>query len=792
MKEFLNKLGNELLFFDGAMGTILQSKGLSLQELPEIWNVTNPDILLEIHKAYVNAGCDVISTNTFGANSLKLDGTDYTVEQIISSGVAIARQATEESGALVAHSIGPTGKLLAPLGDLGFEQAVEIFSQAVRAGTKAGADLILLETMSDTYEIKAAMLAAKENADLPIIVTFTLDESGRLLTGGDLLTAVSLIEGLGATALGLNCGTGPQHMKNLLAELTCHTSLPIAIVPNAGLPQIINGQTTFNVAPDEFARQMTEIAGSGAHIIGGCCGTTPEHIAATVKSCSEMIPIPIVQKPHTAVSSYAKTILFGDKTVVIGERINPTGKPRLKQALRENDMSYLYREGLSQVEHGAEILDVNTGLPEINEADVLEQAVRGLQSVTDTPLQIDTSDPTAAERALRIYNGKPLLNSVNGKAESLTTILPLVKKYGAAVVALTLDEDGIPDTVQGRVEIAERIISVAKEYGIPKKDIIIDALAMTISTGAQNAKITLETIDHIRNKLGVHTVLGVSNISFGLPEREKLSATFFTLAMSRGLSAGIINPLSDSMMDAYFTYNALVANDENCTEYIGRFAGVDEQTNSAPPSVTEISLHNAITKGLRDEACQIAKCMLEDIEPLAIISDHLIPALGEVGEDFEKNKIFLPQLLMSAEAAKSAFEAIKTHMSKHGESQARRGKIVLATVKGDIHDIGKNIVKVLLDNYNFEVIDLGKDVEPDVIVDTVLSESVCLVGLSALMTTTVVHMEETIELLKKKAPDCRVMVGGAVLTQDYADQIGADFYSKDAMGSVRYAEKILV
>jgi len=791
MKDFLSKLGKELLVLDGAMGTMLQSKGLTIQEVPEIWNLTNPDAVLEIHRAYAQAGCDIISTNTFGANSLKLNDTGHSVGEVVTSAVALARRGADTTGALVALDIGPTGKLLAPMGDLDFEQAVNIFATTVKAGASAGADLILLETMSDTYEIKAAMLAAKENCDLPILVTVTLDEAGRLLTGGDLLTAVSLIEGLGAVALGLNCGTGPEQMQVMLAELSRHSSLPIMITPNAGLPQVVNGRTTFNIAPSDFASQMAAIAKGGAHIIGGCCGTTPEHMAAVVKACKGIVLAPPTKKSLTVVSSYGKSVVFEDKTVIIGERINPTGKPRLKQALRENDMSYIFAEGLNQIEHGAEILDVNTGLPEIDEAQVLKNAVVGLQSITDTPLQIDTSDPIAAENALRIYNGKPLLNSVNGKAESLASILPLVKKYGAAVVALTLDDDGIPDTAQGRMEIAERIIAAAVQHGIDRKDIIIDPLAMTVSTGENNAKITLETIERVRKELGTHTVLGVSNISFGLPEREKISATFFTLAMNRGLSAGIINPLSDAMMDAFAAYNTLTAKDENCAAYITRFAKSGEPSKTiAPTTGSDLTLHDAIVKGLRSEAGQLATTMLENTEPLVIISEHLIPALNKVGENFELGKIFLPQLLMSAEAAKSAFEAIKVSLSKQGESQVRRGKIVLATVKGDVHDIGKNIVKVLLENYNFEVIDLGKNVEPNVIVDTVLRENVRLVGLSALMTTTVVYMEETIAMLRKKAPDCLVMVGGAVLTQEYADRIGADFYSKDAMGSVRYSERV--
>lgn len=789
---FKERLGKELLLFDGAMGTVLQENGLAAGELPEPWNITNEDIIFDIHKAYLESGCDIIKTNTFGANRLKLEGTGYTVRQVISKGVGTAKKAILASGreAYIALDIGPTGKLLAPFGDLNFETAYDVFSEMVSCGAQSGADLILIETMSDLYEVKAAMLAAKENSGLPVIVTVTLDENGKLLTGGDILTAVCLIESLGADALGLNCGLGPEQMKRLLPELTRHCGIPIVISPNAGIPVLVNGTTVFNADPDSFSNNMAEIAAGGAHIIGGCCGTTPAHISKVAERCRGIDIQPITPKNFTAVSSYAKTVVFGGGTVIIGERINPTGKPRMKQALRENDMEYLYREGLAQIENGAGILDVNVGIPEIDEPAVLERVVTGLQSVTDTPLQIDTANPEALERALRLYNGKPLVNSVNGKKESMDTVLPLVKKYGAAVVALTLDENGIPETARGRIKIAERMIEAAESYGISKKDIIIDTLTMTISTGQENAATTLEAMDYIRNTLGVHTVLGVSNVSFGLPERENINAAFFTLAMSRGLSAGIVNPLSTAMMNAYYACRALSGADAGCKGYIAQYSG--QSVNVKEQSAENMSLFDAVTGGLREQAGACARDLLGQTPPLEVINNHLIPALDKVGKDFEQNRAFLPQLLMSAEAAKAAFESVKLHLLKQGDVQQKKGKILLATVYGDIHDIGKNIVKVLLENYNYEVIDLGKNVPPELIVETALKEEIKLVGLSALMTTTVVNMETTIRMLREKVPGCRIMVGGAVLTKEYAEKIGADFYSKDALGSVHYAGKVFI
>jgi len=785
--DFLQRIGKQRLFFDGAMGTMLQDKGLSVGELPELKNISGSALVTEIHASYVKAGCDILKTNTFGANRLKLYGTGFTVEQVVGAAVKNAKKAAAKSSAYVALDIGPTGKLLRPFGDLDFEEAVSIFAEIIKAGTEAGADLILIETMSDTYEIKAAMLAAKENSSLPVLVTFTPDSSDRLLTGADIMTAVCLIEALGAQALGLNCGLGSSHIKTLLPELSRLSSIPIIVNPNAGIPEQINGKAEYHLTPSQFARDMAEIA-SYAQITGGCCGTTPDHIREMISSCRDIPLPPLSAKNETKVSSYAKTVIFGGKTVIIGERLNPTGKPRLKKALLENDMDYLCREALKQTESGAEILDVNVGLPGIDEAAVLARAVAELQSVTGAVLQIDTSNPDAAQRALRLYNGKPLLNSVNGKKESLDAILPLVKKYGAAVIALTLDDRGIPETSQGRIEIAKKIIEEAAKYGIQKKDIIVDALTMTVSTNVNNAKITLEAVEYIRHRLGVHTVLGVSNISFGLPQRQIINAAFFTLAVKRGLSAGIINPHDNMTLDSLYAYKVLNGEDANCGEYIREYSSV-VSANASEEAPEQLDLFDAVVKGLRERAEKASVQMACEKPALDIINQHLIPALDKVGNDFESGKIFLPQLLMSAEAAKSAFQAVKLRMAKQGKEEEKRGKIVLLTVKGDVHDIGKNIVKILLENYNFEIIDLGKNVEPSLVAETVLNEKIRLAGLSALMTTTVVYMEETIKLLKEKVPDCHIMVGGAVLTQEYADKIGADFYSKDAMGAVRYAQE---
>jgi len=787
--NFKDILGKERLFFDGAMGTMLQACGLKAGELPDLWNITNNEKVFDIHERYVKAGADIINTNTFGANRIELAGSGFSVEEIIASGVSTAKKAAQKAGGaerkiFIALDIGPTGKLLSPFGDLDFEEAVDIFAQMIKAG--AGADLILIETMSDTYEIKAALLAARENSNLPVIVTFTPDSSGRLLTGADVLTAVTLIEGLGADALGLSCGRGPEQMKPLLDDILKYSCIPVMISPNAGMPVQKNGAAEYHITPEKFASEMKEFAPC-SQIMGGCCGTTPEHIKAMIDACRGVPLKSASSKNYTAVSSWGKTVIFGGKTVIIGERINPTGKPRMKKALHENDFDYICREGLVQAENGAEILDVNAGLPGIDETAILTKAVTQLQSVTDAVLQIDTTNAETAECALRIYNGIPLFNSVSGKEESLEKILPIAKKYGAVIIALCLDDSGIPQTAQGRIEIAQKIITRAERLGIPKKNIIADTLTMTAGTDGDNAQITLEALAHIRFKTGIHTILGVSNISFGLPERRNINAAFFTLAMKSGLSAGIINPMDEAMTNAFFAYNALSGADKNCGDYINKFS---KQIIIRADFAEHIILFDSIIHGLREQAGIGAERMLAEISPMEIINNHLIPALDKVGNEYKNGTLFLPQLLMSAEAAKAAFESIKIYMAKHGKVQEKRGKIVLLTVKGDIHDIGKNIVKVLLENYNFEVIDLGKNVEPSLVIETVLKENINLVGLSALMTTTVVYMEETIRLLKEKKPECKIMTGGAVLTKEYAEKIGSDFYAGDAMSGVRYADEL--
>lgn len=790
--NFKDELGKKILIFDGAMGTMLQDRGLVAGEIPELWNYTHEEVILDIHKEYLNAGSDIISANTFGANPFKLVNTQYSCEDIVKKGVQLAKRAIRESNkdAMTALDIGSLGKLLKPLGDLEFDSAYEAFKSMCIAGEEAGADLILIETMNDTYEIKAAVLAAKENTKLPIVVTMIFDESAKLLTGADIDAAVAMLEGLRVDAIGFNCGLGPKQMLKHLKKLLSVSSTPIVITPNAGLPSVVNGKTVFNVNPTEFAQLMKQIADMGVSALGGCCGTTPAHISAMVNECKNIAPMIPKDKNLSRISSYTHVVELNEKPKIIGERINPTGKSRLKQALKEDDMEYILKEALTQQDNGADILDINVGLPEIDEPAMMKKTINAVQGIINLPLQIDTSDIKAMEAAMRTYNGKPLINSVNGKAESMDAVFPLVAKYGGMVVCLTLDEGGIPDTAQGRIDIAKKIIKKAEQYGISKKDLVIDTLAMTVSTGQDNAKITLDALNYIRNELHVHTVLGVSNISFGLPQRENINTAFFTMALNNGLSCGIINPSSKAMMKAYDAFCALNGSDGQCMKYIEKYSDLDKTGNITKKSDEKISLYDAVVRGLSESAYDSAKEMLKEKEPLRLIDEDLIPALDIVGQGFEKKTIFLPQLLMSAEAATRGFDAIKEKILHTGEKAESKGTIILATVKGDIHDIGKNIVKVLLENYSFNVIDLGKDVDPEIIVDTAIKNNVRLVGLSALMTTTVANMEITIKQIKEALPECKVMVGGAVLTQTYADMIGADFYSKDAMGSIRYANEL--
>lgn len=746
---------------------------LKAGELPELLNINDPERVYAIHKAYAEAGCDIISANTFGANRFKYDNVD----KIVKSAVKNAKR----TGKKVALDIGPTGKLLKPMGDLDFEECVDIFADIVKAG-RDEADLVLLETFGDLYEIKAAMLAVKENCDLPLVVSMIFDEKARLLTGADVRTACAVVEGLGADAIGFNCGLGPKQMIPLVEELERHASIPILVMPNAGLPESVNGETIYNVAPDEFAGYMKQIAKMGVSYLGGCCGTTPAHLKAMIEATKDIEDKVPEFKNETIVASYSKSVDLSEGAV-IGERINPTGKKLMKEALRNKDMDYVLRQGITQSEAGAHILDVNMGLPEIDEKEMLCSGVYELQSVLPVPLQLDSGDAEAMEAALRLYNGKAMINSVNGKEKSMKEVFPLAKKYGGVVVCLCLDEDGIPSTAQGRIAIAKKIIKRAAEYGIDKKNLAVDALVMTISTDTNNAIETLNAVDYIRNTLGVNTVLGVSNISFGLPNREAVNTAFYTLAMSRGLSAGIINPNSRPMMNAFYSYKALAGKDESCQEYIK--SAVDTEIVQ---KTENLDLKTAIIKGMKEESARCAKELLENTESLVIINDYIIPALDVVGDGFEKNTIFLPQLLMSADSAKAAFDEIKAHFVMSGAEQVKGEKIIIATVEGDIHDIGKNIVKVLLQNYGFDVMDLGKDVKCEKVLEEAQKNNVKLVGLSALMTTTVPNMEKTIKLLHDNT-DAKVFVGGAVLTRDYAKMINADFYAKDAMESVRIAQE---
>lgn len=781
---------NNIVYLDGGMGTLLQKSGLQPGELPERWNISHPEVIKEIHKSYYDSGSNIVNTNTFGANSLKF-GTDE-LSEIIYHAVKNADEARKASSGkqekFIALDVGPTGKLLKPLGDLDFEDAVKAFAEVISLGVKYGVDLITIETMNDSYETKAAVLAAKENSDLPIIVTNAYGENGRLMTGADPAVMATMLEGMGVDAIGANCSLGPKQLMGVMDELLKYCSVPVAFKPNAGLPKSDGKVTYYDVDAEEFAQDIKLAVSNGVRIVGGCCGTTPEYIKKVCELTRDMRPKEIEKKTYSVCTSYNKAVFFGEKPILIGERINPTGKKRFKQALLENDIGYILQEAVNQQAKGVHVLDVNVGLPGIDEAQMLTNSVCELQCVTDLPLQIDSSDPVAMESALRRYNGKAMINSVNGKEENLNAIFPLVKKYGGFVVALTLDEKGIPSTVDGRMKIARKILLTAALYGINKKDIIFDPLAMTVSADKMSAVTTLETVKKITEQLGCNTSLGVSNVSFGLPSRDLVNAAFFTTAMENGLSAAIMNPYSERMMEAYYSFNVVKGLDENCMDFIN-FASRQEVQPTAKQE-SSLTLKEAIEKGLKEKASEITTAMLGNSSPLDIVNAHVIPALDNVGKRFEEKKLFLPQLLMSAEAAKASFEVIKATMSADGSS-VKKGSIVIATVHGDIHDIGKNIVKLLLENYGYNVIDLGKNVPPETVLRAVTDNHAPLVGLSALMTTTVPAMEETVKLIKENAPWCKTVVGGAVLTQDYADKIGANKYAADAMETVRYAESVI-
>ena len=792
--KILDYLKQNILYLDGGMGTLLQAQGLKAGEHPERWNITHPEVIQKIHRDYYDAGSNVVSTNTFGANLLKFSRDE--LEEIIRAAVENAKKAKESTKnfgeKFIALDIGPSGKMLKPYGDLDFEDAVALFSETVKIGVKYGVDLIFIETMSDSYETKAALLAAKESCDLPVFVSNAYGSDGRLMTGASPAAMVAMLEGMGADAIGVNCSLGPRQLAPIVEEILKYSSLPVILKPNAGLPEVVGSKTVYNITPSEFAEEVKSLIDKGVRIAGGCCGTTPEYIAAVVDSKPETPSFPD-KKSHTLVSSYTHALEIADAPILIGERINPTGKARFKQALRENDLDYILKEGLDQEARGVQILDVNVGLPDIDEREMMTNVICELQAICDLPLQIDTSSPDAMEAALRRYNGKAMINSVNGKEESMRAIFPLVKKYGGVVVALTLDEGGIPESAEERVEIAKKILATAAEYGIDKKDIIFDTLTMTVSADSRAASVTLDALEAITKELGCKTVLGVSNISFGLPARDIMNSVFFACALERGLNAAIMNPYSDEMMKVYYSFRALHSHDENFADYIdfaSRASTISTSATAAKATETgdDTTLRGAIIKGLRDKARELSTHMLKDNDPLEIVKGHIIPALDVVGKGFEAKEIYLPSLLMSAEAAKTAFEPISEAILKSKTADDVKTTVIMATVKGDIHDIGKNIVCLLLENYGFRVIDLGRDVYPEKIVDAALEYNADVVGLSALMTTTVPAMEETIRLLREKAPNCKIMVGGAVLTESYARRIGADHYAPDAMDGVRFVE----
>lgn len=795
---------NRIFYLDGAMGTMLQAAGLKLGERPEALCLTSPEVVENVHRLYVESGSDIIYANTFGANAHKLAGTGYGVKEIITAAVGIAKRAAGDR-AYVALDIGPIGEMLEPYGTLSFESAYEIYKEMIITGTDAGADLVVFETMTDLYEVRAGVLAAKENCDLPVFVTMSFEKNGRTFTGTCVESMACVLEGLGADAIGINCSLGPDEIFPLAKRLTESTDLPLIVKANAGLPDPETG--LYNVSAEEFAASMEKFTSIGLRFTGGCCGTSPEYIKTLI---NHLTPLPFAEKTPCEKKSRICTpsnVVTVDRVRVIGERINPTGKKRFQQALKEGDIDYILNQGIQQMDAGADILDVNVGLPEIDEPEMMVKVVKNLQSVVDIPLQIDSSDPLAVEAGLRVCNGKPIVNSVNGEPDVLERILPLIKKYGAAVVGLTLDSAGIPPTAEERFAIAERIVNAAVSYGIPREDVFIDCLTLTVSAQQAEAAETLKAVRMVRERLGVHAVLGVSNISFGLPYRELINHSFLMLAMGSGLDLPIINPNVESMMNAVMAFNVLNNVDKDSMKYIEKFADYTPAVSlpknvsgAAAVSTSGISgsadaiavgsIEHAIDKGLKEEAANTVKNLLESVDEMTIINERLIPALDRVGERFEKGVIFLPQLLNSAAAANEAFEVIKVRMAKSGNASVSKGKIILATVKGDIHDIGKNIVKVILENYGYTVIDLGKDVDPQLVVDTAVKEDVKLIGLSALMTTTLVSMEETIQALRASGHECSIMVGGAVLTPDYAEKMGADFYARDAKESADIAKKI--
>lgn len=782
--DFNALLQNGFVLLDGAIGTMLQQSGLKPGELPELYNITHPELVQEIHMAYAKSGAQILYTNTFGANRCKLSNTPYSVKEIITAAINHAKAAKQRYDCLIALDIGPIGELLEPTGTLSFEEAYDIFAEQIEIGVACGVDLIVIETMTDLYEMRAAVLAAKEKSALPVLCTMTFEQNGRTFTGTDLPSMATTLQALNVNALGINCSLGPDEIYPLAKELLRYTDLPVIVKPNAGLPNLTTDE--YNIGADEYAKSMEKIAKQGVQILGGCCGTTPEYIQKIAKII-ETIPFhrpAAIETP--VVCSYAKTVWI-DRVRIIGERINPTGKKLLKEALRNQNYDYILNQAMEQVHAGADILDVNVGLPEIDEKATMIKLIKALQGIVDLPLQIDSSNPEVIEAALRIYNGKAIVNSVNGEEAVLHRILPIAKKYGASVVGLTLDENGIPKKAEERVAIAKRIVEVAESYGIPQKDIFIDCLTLTASAEQETVQETLKAVSMIK-ALGLKTVLGVSNISFGLPNRELLNQTFLSLALSRGLDLPIINPNVKTMTDTIFAYNLLMNIDHDAKDYVARFSQPQSEAKPITPVKTKaLSIEEAIINGLKEDAARITATLLEATDPLDLVNQKIIPALDKVGDAFGSGKVFLPQLIQSAQAVEASFQIIKQKLSPDAIS---KGKVVLATVKGDIHDIGKNIVKVLLENYGYTVIDLGRDVDYMDVVNAVKQHQVKLVGLSALMTTTLPSMEKTIKLLREHQADCKIVVGGAVLTPEYAQKIGADFYAKDAKETVQIAKQI--
>lgn len=782
---------SNFVIFDGAMGTMLQAYGLKAGELPESYNILHPEIIEKIHKGYLDAGADVITTNTFGANRLKLEKYGYDAAEIVSAGVNIALKAAQEK--LVALDIGPIGQLMKPYGSLSFEDAYDLFKEQITIGSKTGADLILIETMSDIYEMKAAILAAKENSSLPVIATMTFQKDRRTLTGTDPLTMVNVVSSLSVDALGINCSLGPSEMLPVIEEVLLYSTLPVIAQPNAGMPKLIDGKTVFNVGPEEFAEYAKKIAEKGAVILGGCCGTTYAHIKALRDAISGLKPVKRHVKPMTAASSFSKTAIIGDGVTIIGEKLNPTGRRRLQTALKSGDMEYVLRQALVQQDAGAHILNVNAGLPEIDEKATMLNIIRELSSTISIPLQIDSAKSDVIEAAVRIYNGKPIINSVNGKKQIMADIFPIAKKYGACVIGLTLDENGIPSKAEDKFKIAERIVKTAGEFGIPKENLLIDCLVIAASAQQDDVKEIIKAVRLVKERLGVKTVLGVSNISFGLPNRSLLNRTFLAMALEAGLDAPIIDPVDKEVMGTINAFNVLWGYDKYAKCYISKYAGAEKEPNAGKVSASSAlgDIENIIINGLAEEAQSKVNEMLSSLTPTQIIDEYLIPALDTAGRKYETGEIFLPQLIQSAETAKSAFETIKSYIVKTGAANAgiSKGKIILATVRGDIHDIGKNIVKILLENYGFDVIDLGKDVPEEEIIRHIKKDSVRLVGLSALMTTTAQNMAKTIKAIRAEGLDCRIMVGGAVLNPEFARNIGADYYGKDAQEAVRIAQE---